>query len=59
MIVTTNRLNATFLGEIGTGVKEQDTKENSNQCQSVWPRCETAAGADAWGMNSQISLHRL
>ena len=33
------------LGEIGRGTREQDTRENSNRCQSVSPRCQ--AGADA------------
>jgi len=39
----TNRINDYILGEIGTGTREQDTRENTTRRQSVWLRCQSGA----------------
>ena len=54
-ICTTHRYYDYILGKVRRE-QEQDTREYSNQRQSVLPRCQT--GAYAQRMNSQISLHR-
>jgi len=35
-----NRLKGYILGEVGTGTRQQDMKQNSNRRQSVVPRCQ-------------------
>jgi len=40
-----NRSNDYILGEIGAGIMEQNTTEDSNRRQSVLPRCQTDADA--------------
>ena len=40
-----NELNDYIFGEIETGRREHNTRENSNRHQSALPRCQT--GADA------------
>ena len=43
IITTAYRVNDYILGEIGTGTREQDTREYSNRWQSVLWRCEKSS----------------
>jgi len=57
IITTTSRIYDYILHEIGTGTREQDTRENSNRSQLVF--CDVKQMLDARHLvNAEISLHR-